>query len=110
MQSNLWEVFAAGKVSKNFGLPQVIYCHILRTVPKDFRSFSKFFQLVVTRYSVGTIPIHMLFFNRYIKLKMQIFDPVASDDTADITNVSQMMSYSHAEKVLNRNEHLNFIS
>ena len=41
---------------------------------------------------------------------MQIFEPVASDDIVDITNGSQMMSYSHAEKDLNRNEHLNFIS
>ena len=34
---------------------------------------------------------------------MQIFDPVPRGNAAG----SQMMSYSHAEKDLNRNEHLN---
>ena len=38
---------------------------------------------------------------------MQILDPVARGNAADTTNGCQMMSYSHVEKDLNRNEHLN---
>ena len=38
---------------------------------------------------------------------MQISDPIARDNPAGTTNGCQMMSYSHAEKDLNRNEHLN---
>ena len=34
---------------------------------------------------------------------MQIFDPIARGNAA----ACQMMSYSHIEKYLNRNEHLN---
>ena len=34
---------------------------------------------------------------------MQIFDPIARGNAA----ACQMMSYSHTEKYLNRNEHLN---
>ena len=35
--------------------------HILRTVPKDFRSFSKNFQSIPTSHSVGTNQIHAWF-------------------------------------------------
>ena len=38
---------------------------------------------------------------------MQIFDPVARGNAADTTNACQMMNYSHVEKDLSRNEHLN---
>ena len=35
---------------------------------------------------------------------MQIFDPIACGNAADTDSVCQVMSYSHAEKDLNRNE------
>ena len=38
---------------------------------------------------------------------MQIFYPNALGNVADTTDTCQMMSYSHVEKDLNRNEHLN---
>ena len=38
---------------------------------------------------------------------MQIFDPIAGGNAADTANGYQMMSYSHIETDLNRNEHLN---
>ena len=38
---------------------------------------------------------------------MQIFDPIARGNAADTVNDCQMMSYSHAEKDLDRNQHLN---
>ena len=38
---------------------------------------------------------------------MQIFDPIARGNAADTSNGCQMISYSHVEKDLNRNEHLN---
>ena len=38
---------------------------------------------------------------------MQIFDPNALSNAADTADTCQMMSYSHVEKDLNRNEHLN---
>ena len=38
---------------------------------------------------------------------MQIFDPNALGNAADTADTCQMMSYSHVEKDLNRNEHLN---
>ena len=37
---------------------------------------------------------------------MEIFDPMARGNAADITNGWHMMSFSHAEKDLNRDEHL----
>ena len=38
---------------------------------------------------------------------MQIFVPIAGGNAADTTNCCQMMTYSHVEKDLNRNDHLN---
>ena len=38
---------------------------------------------------------------------MQIFDPIARGNAADTVNDCQM-SYSHAEKDLDRNQHLNW--
>ena len=38
---------------------------------------------------------------------MHISDQVARGNAADTANGCQMMSYSHVEKDLNRNEHLN---
>ena len=38
---------------------------------------------------------------------MQIFYPNALGNAADTTDTCQMMSCSHVEKDLNRNEHLN---
>ena len=38
---------------------------------------------------------------------MQNFDPIAHGNTADTANGCQMISYSHVEKDLNRNEDLN---
>ena len=38
---------------------------------------------------------------------MHIFDPTACGNAGDTTNCCQMMSYSHLEKDLNKNEHLN---
>ena len=41
------------------------------------------------------------------QMKMQIFDPITCGNAADTANSCQMMSYSHVEKDLNRNEHFN---
>ena len=41
-------LIATCNISKNPVFPQVFLRHILRTVPKDFPSFSKFFQLTWT--------------------------------------------------------------
>ena len=38
---------------------------------------------------------------------MRIFDPVAFGNAADTASGCQMINYSHVEKDLNRNEHLN---
>ena len=38
---------------------------------------------------------------------MQIFNTIACGNAADTVNGCQMMSYSHIEEDLNRNEHLN---
>ena len=38
---------------------------------------------------------------------MQIFNPKARGKASDTSNGCQMMSNSHVEKDLNRNEHLN---
>ena len=38
---------------------------------------------------------------------MQIFEPIARSNAADTANSCQIMSYSHVEKDLNRNEQLN---
>ena len=38
---------------------------------------------------------------------MQIFDPIERGSAADTTNGCQTLSYSHVEKDINRNEHLN---
>ena len=38
---------------------------------------------------------------------MYVFDAKARDNAAYTVNDCQMMSYSHVEKDLNRNEHLN---
>ena len=40
---------------------------------------------------------------------MKIFHTIFRGKAADITNGCQMMSYSHVEKDLNKNEHLNLI-
>ena len=51
---NFWETFEKllqSNVSKK-ALSQVFFCNILKTVPKDFRFFSKFFQSFSTSHSV----------------------------------------------------------
>ena len=37
----------------------------------------------------------------------EILNPIACGNTADIANGCHLMSYSHVEKDVNRNEHLN---
>ena len=51
MQGNLWKIIAAYNFSRNAVLRQAFFCHILRTVQKDFRSLSKFFQSISTSRS-----------------------------------------------------------
>ena len=41
---------------------------------------------------------------------MQISNPIARGNAVDTANDCQMMSYSHVEKDLSRNEHLNLIA
>ena len=43
MQENHWKIVAACTLSKTAALPQLFFWHILRTVPKEFGSFSKLF-------------------------------------------------------------------
>ena len=38
---------------------------------------------------------------------MQIFEPIACGKAIDTASGCQMMNYSHSEKDLNKNEHLN---
>ena len=52
MQENIWKIVAVCYVSKNAALPQVFFCYTLRTVPKNFQSFSTFFQSISTNLSV----------------------------------------------------------
>ena len=67
--------------SKNAALTQVFFCYTLRTVTKNFRSFSRFFQFISTSHSV---PFKLMrAFNRYTNWKMQIFEPVAHGNAAD---------------------------
>ena len=114
MQGNLRKIIAACNVSKNAASLEVLFCHILRTIPKDFRSFSKFFQSISrTSYSDPHFPAfgHFLrstshsvpfkficVFERYTKWKMQVFNPIALGNATDNANGCQMMSYSNAEK------------
>ena len=83
MQGNLCKIIATCNIFKNDALPQVFFCHISRKVPKNFPSFSNFFQSISTSHSVGTIQIHACFFNRYTEWMMQIFDRIASANPAD---------------------------
>ena len=46
-------------------------------------------------------------FNRHTKQKIHFFDPIARDNAANTANGCQMISYSHVENDLNRNENLN---
>ena len=121
MQGNLRKVIAACNVSKNAASLQVLFCHILRTIPKDFWSFSKFFQSIsrtlrksciqgcsgphfpasghFLRSASHSAPFKfMCVFERYTKWKMQIFNPIAPGKAADNANGCQMMSYSQVEK------------
>ena len=52
MQKNIWKIIAVCNVSKIAALPQVFFCHTLRTAPKNFQSFSTFFQSISTNLSV----------------------------------------------------------
>ena len=81
IQVNLWNIIAA--------LSQVFFCHIFRT--KDFRSFSKSFPSILTSHSEVTVQIYACF-NRYIKWKVQFFDPIGCGNAIDTTNCCQMMS------------------
>ena len=84
VKRNLWKIIAAYSVSKNAALSQSFFCHILRAVPKEFWSFSKFFQSTAIGHS---LPLKLICaFNRYTKLKMLIFDPIACGKTADTCN------------------------
>ena len=105
MQRKLWKTIKASNASKNAALPQVFFSHILRTVLKDFQSFSKFFQSISTIHSVSFK--FMSASNRCTKWKMYIFNSKARGNTADTANGCQMMSYYHVKKDLNRNECLN---
>ena len=60
MQENIWKIVAACNVSKNSALPQVFFCYILKTAPKNFWFFSKFFQSISTRHC--TVQIHACFY------------------------------------------------
>ena len=101
----LWKIIEAFNVSKNVAIPQVFFIHILRTVPKNFWSFSKFFKSISTSHFISFK--FMNSFNRYNKWKIQIFDPISRDNAADTLNVCQIMIYSHVIKDLNRNVRLN---
>ena len=59
MQKNLWKVVAACNLFKNATLPHVFFYHILRTVPKDFRSKV---LLVHFNKSFCAIQIHTCFY------------------------------------------------
>ena len=52
MQENHWKIVAACTPSKTAALPQLFFWHILRTVPKEFGSFSKLFQSISKSQSV----------------------------------------------------------
>ena len=52
MQGSLWKSISAYNVSKNAALPHVSFCHNLRIAPKNFWSFSKFFQSISASHSV----------------------------------------------------------
>ena len=86
-------------------LPQEFFFCILRTVPKDLRSFSKFFQFISTSHS---LPFKFTCnFRRYTKWKIPIFDAITRGNAANTTNGCQMTRYSHVEKDLNMTEYLN---
>ena len=122
MQGNLRKIIAACNVSKNGASLQVLFFHILRTIPKRFRSFSKFFQIISRTLrkkclyselfwstfspirtlftkckSFCTIKTHVRFWKIH-EIKIQIFNPVARGKAADNANGCQMMSYSQVEK------------
>ena len=46
------DIISVCSVSKTAASSQGFFCHILGTVPKKFRSFSKFFQSISTTHSV----------------------------------------------------------
>ena len=52
LQRNLWKIkiIIACDVSNNVALSQVVFCYILRTVPKDFGIFWHFFQSISTSH------------------------------------------------------------
>ena len=94
-------IISACNVSKNAALSRVFFCHVLRIVSKDF---SKFFQFISTSLSLYYSNLCLL---SYTEWKMQIFDPIACGNALYTVDGYQMMSYSHKEKYLNRNKHLN---
>ena len=85
-----------------------IFLPYLRTISKNFdpfQSYSSPFQQVTSHY----VPLKfMRVFNRYTRWTLLIFNPTACGNAADTAIGCQLISYSHVEKDLNRNEHLNF--
>ena len=65
-----------------------------------FQSSSSPFQQVLLYHSNSGMHL-------YTKWKMPIFDPIDHGYAAVTASGCQMMSYSHEEKDLNGNEHLN---
>ena len=61
IQGKLWKIIAACNVSNNAPFPQVFFCHILTTEPKDFWSFSNFFHSISASHSLETIQIQGCF-------------------------------------------------
>ena len=76
-------------------LPQVFFCHILKTVPKNLIPF----KVVPVHFDkwLCTIQIHA-YFNRYKKWKMLIFDLIAHGNAVNTANDCQIMNFSHVEK------------
>ena len=96
MQGNFWKIIAACNVSKNAALLQVFFCHVLRTVPKDYRSYSRFFPSISTCHSVVFKFIHPFFINQ---MRDADFRTNRSCNAADTANGCQIMSYSHIKKI-----------
>ena len=71
---------------------------------ETFWSISKFFQYIITSPSNRYHSTCCM--DLYTKLKINTFDPIGCGN-ADTASFFQIMSYTHKEKDLTKNEHLN---
>ena len=106
LQGNLSKIVAAA-----FFFQNMLCCSSAGTFPSYFKNSTKrsiFFQVFPVYFlkSHCVIQIPRVFLYTKYKWKMQIFDPTGQANVAGTVTCCAMISHSHVDKDLDKNEHL----